>query len=99
MWSTRCPYSNSMQDRSSFTWKSIFNRRHLPCRPWTRTRGSVPLINQIPQPPVADLIPHGPVVLFGLFNLAMLLAACGYLVWATWRTRSALPLAFLLGGC
>jgi hypothetical protein len=56
-------------------------------------------VNQIPQPPVEELIPHGPVLLFGLFNLAMLLAAFAYLVWATWRTRSALPLAFLVGGC
>jgi len=56
-------------------------------------------VDQIPKPPVDELVPHGPVVLFGLFNLAMLVAAFGYLAWATWRTRSALPLAFLAGGC
>jgi hypothetical protein len=56
-------------------------------------------VDQIPKPPVDELIPHGPVVLFGLFNLTLLVLAFGYLAWATWRTRSVLPLAFLAGGC
>jgi hypothetical protein len=50
------------------------------------------MIDQIPRPPVAELIPHGPVMPFGLFNLTMMVLAFVYLAWQAWRGRSVLPL-------
>jgi hypothetical protein len=55
------------------------------------------MINQIPQPPIAELIPTGPATFFGLFNLALILLSFSYIVCETWRTRSVLPLVFLAG--
>jgi hypothetical protein len=53
--------------------------------------------DQIPHPPVNQLVPHGPIVLFGLFNLAMFVLVVGLLCREAWRTRSVLPFAFLVG--
>src|SRR5262245_13799000 len=55
--------------------------------------------NQIPQPPVAELIPTGPAMFFGLFNLALIALSIGYMLWEAARTRSVLPLAIVAGTC
>src|SRR5579871_1711612 len=56
------------------------------------------LLNQIPQPPASPSPPHGPILLYALFNWALTAAVIVLLVREAWRTRSAFPLAFLAGG-
>ena len=43
-------------------------------------------------------MPHGPILLYALFNWFVLAVIAGLLVREAWRTRSAFPLAFLAGG-
>lgn len=54
-------------------------------------------LDQIPQPPVGQLVPHGPLMLFGLFNLSMFALVVFLLSREAWRSRSILPFAFLVG--
>jgi hypothetical protein len=55
-------------------------------------------LDQIPQPPVGRLVPHGPLSAYAIINGLMTAAVVILLVRDAWRTRSAFPLAFLVAG-
>lgn len=54
-------------------------------------------VNQIPQPPAMPT-PHGPILVYAVFNWLLTLLVVVLLVRESLRTRSAFPLAFLVGG-
>lgn len=55
-------------------------------------------INQIPQPPPNPPVPHGPMLVYGIINWFWTALIVGLLIRESWRTRSAFPLAFIVGG-
>jgi hypothetical protein len=56
------------------------------------------MVNQIPQPPVGQLIPHGPLGLYAVINGLLMTLVVVLLAREAWRTRSLFPLAFLFAG-
>jgi hypothetical protein len=56
------------------------------------------MINQIPQPPIGALVPHGPLAAYAIINGLMTATVIVLLAREAWRTRSAFPLAFLVAG-
>jgi hypothetical protein len=56
------------------------------------------ILNQIPQPPTSPPPPHGPILIYALFNWALVLLVFVLLVREAFRTRSFFPIAFLIGG-
>lgn len=61
---------------------------------WAQTTAS-----QIPQQPAAMPVPHGPALFYGAFNLFLTLLVVVLLLRQVWRTRSALPFAFIGAAC
>jgi hypothetical protein len=61
--------------------------------------GAQTIANQIPQPPPALPVPHGPALFYALFNLLLSVLVVVLLVREAVRARSALPFAFLVGAC
>jgi hypothetical protein len=56
------------------------------------------MINQIPQPPIAPMAPHGPMLYYAIFNWALDILCCVLVLREAYRTKSAFPLAFIFGG-
>ncbi len=55
------------------------------------------ILSQIPQAPVAPPAPHGPMLYYAIFNWALDILCCALVLRQAWRTRSAFPLAFIVG--
>jgi hypothetical protein len=55
------------------------------------------MVDQIPKP-AETLVPGEGVVWFGVFNLTLMAVVFAIMFWVAWRTRSVLPLFFLVGG-
>ena len=55
-------------------------------------------VNQIPQPPVGMLVPHGPLSSYAVLNGLLTALVIVLLAREAWRNRSAFPLAFLVAG-
>src|ERR1700739_1801859 len=55
-------------------------------------------LNLIPLPPSEHPPPHGPILIYAPYNWVILAVVLGLLVREAWRTKSALPLAFIVGG-
>jgi len=55
------------------------------------------MLNQIPQAPMAPVAPHGPMLYYAIFNWALDILCCALVLREAYRTRSAFPLAFIVG--
>lgn len=66
----------------------------FPVASWAQTSG-----NQIPQLPSEMPVPHGPALFYAAFNVLLTVLVVILLTWQAWRTRSALPFAFLGAAC
>lgn len=64
----------------------------VPAAVWAQA-----VIDQIPKPS-GTLTPSPNVIWFGLFNLALMATAFVAMFYMAWRTKSVVPLFFLLGG-
>jgi hypothetical protein len=65
----------------------------IPIASWAQASA-----NQIPLPPAAMPTPHGPVLFYAIFNWLLTTLVIVLLVREALRTRSAFPIAFLVGG-
>jgi len=65
----------------------------LPVASWAQTS-----VNQIPQPPVAMLVPHPSALYYAYFNWLLAALVFAFIAREAWRTRSAFPFAFTIAG-